>query len=395
MASTSHYPPSTDFSAGSEEAKKGNRLLQRWYALTAIPEVPLNASFAQREAVRKSHLSSSVLFFFTIVVVALLPACYFVPYPSYFRVELGLTISCIFGLILNRKGFTFAAGTVVTAAGIVALTVAIFTTVPFDESALQLFDMYIIAELLAVSLLPIGSVFLVAIAGVAVVFVTLFMLPHTAALNYDLSTRFLIIVSRPVGIMFMGAGVSYILAQHLTSAIRRASRAEAIAKLEHALAEQSAALQHGVQQILETHVAVANGNYGARAPLAEDNLLWQISRALNTLLVRHQRAVQAEQQLKRVEQAVANYIAIIRQARKFQQQPILPFERSYLDPLVAEMQGMTFGRTLSTTSDTPPGSHGTIPGARRTRLMAPETRPSTHGATPRTERPSEGYRFPF
>src|SRR2546421_13084092 len=61
------------------EARKGKSLLQRWNALTAIPEAPPDADFAQREAVRKSRLTSSVLFFFTVMVVALLPACYFAP----------------------------------------------------------------------------------------------------------------------------------------------------------------------------------------------------------------------------------------------------------------------------------------------------------------------------
>jgi hypothetical protein len=329
------------------------------------------------------------------MLTALLPACYIViaQYPSYFWLVLGLVGSCILALVLNRKGFNLAAGMLVTVAGFAALTVALFFTVPLDETTLQVYDMYIIVELLAVSLLPTRSVFLAAVASIATFLVTLFTMPHTPVLNHDLSIRLPLIVARPMGVLFLGAGVSYIVAQQLTNAIKRASRAEAIARLEHALSEQSAALQQGVQQILATHVAVANGNYGARAPLAEDNLLWQISRALNTLLVRHQRAVQAEQQLKRVEQAVANYVAIIRQARKFQQQPILPFERTYLDPLVAEMQGMTFGQTHSAVSATPANSsHGAALGARRTRLMTPEKPSGSHGALPRT---GQEYRFPF
>ncbi|MBV9688756.1 MAG: hypothetical protein JO202_03490 [Ktedonobacteraceae bacterium] len=395
MTNVPHYPLPTDFSEESLQVNKRSRLLQKWLTLTALPDVPASASFAQREAVRKSQLTSNVLFFFTTMVVALLPALYFSPYRSHFWLDLGLVGPCIFALVLNRKGLTLAAGILVISAGFTALTLAIFSTVPFDETTLQAYDMYVIADLLAVSLLPPRSVFLVTVASIAVFLITLFTMPHTAALNYDLSTRLPIIVARPIGTLFLVGGVSYILAQHLTTAIGRASRAEAIAKLEHALAEQSAALQQGVQQILETHVAVANGNYGARAPLSEDNLLWQISRALNTLLVRHQRAVQAEQQLKRVEQAVANYVTIIRQARKFQQQPILPFERSYLDPLVAEMQGMSFGWTHSTVSETSPSKYGgASPAARRTRLTPPETSPSTYRTTPQAGRQSQEYRFP-
>jgi hypothetical protein len=169
-------------------------------------------------------------------------------------------------------------------------------------------------------------------------------MPHTETLAADLHSRLFIIAARPIGTLFLVAGVAFILAQHLTTAIRRAGRAEAIAKLEHEMVEQSTALQQGIQQILETHVAVAKGNLQARAPLAEDNVLWQIARALNTLLVRYQRAAHAEQRLSRIDQVVAQYVAIIQEARQNNQRPLLPFEKTNLDPLIAEMQGVTFGQ---------------------------------------------------
>jgi hypothetical protein len=333
------------------EKGKSNSLLRHWYALTAIPEVPAHADFARREAVRKSRLTSSVLFFFTIMVVALLPACFLAPYPSYFWLDLGLACACIVGLALNRRGYTVAAGVLVNLAGFLALTIALFSTIPFDETTLQGYDMYVIVELLAVSLLPMRSIFLAAALSAACIIVTLFTMQHTATLDADLHSRLLIIVARPIGTLFLVAGVAYILASTMAAAIERAGRAELVARLqreiaerEHALAEQKRELDVGIQQILRTHVAVANGDWNARAPLTQDNVLWQIARALNTLLVRFQRAAQAERELRRVEQVVAYYVENLQQAEEEQRTLVLPLAHSPLDPLVVALQGKTIGK---------------------------------------------------
>jgi hypothetical protein len=333
------------------EPKKVNSLIRHWNALTAIPEPPLNADFALREVARKSRLTSNVLFFFTVMVVALLPACFFAPGHSYFWLDLGLAVACIIALVFNRQGYTLAAGLLVNCAGFLALTIALFSTIPFDETTLQGYDMYVIVELLAVSLLPMSSIFIVAIMSTICIIGTLVYMPHTAVLDADLHSRVLIIMARPIGTLFLVAGVAYILASTMSIAIKRAGRAELIAQLqhelaqqEHALAEQKRELDAGIQQILHTHVAVANGNLNIRAPLTQDNVLWQIARALNNLLVRFQRAAQAEVELQRVNQAVGYYVNTIQQAENNQQVPVLPPVHTNIDPLIIALRGKTIGR---------------------------------------------------
>src|SRR5712691_5053260 len=217
---SSQYRWSSEEMVDSEQGKV-RWLLQHWYAITTIPEVPPTADFEQREAVRKSRLTSNVLFFFTIVIVALLPACYIAPYPSYFWLDLGLACSSIGALVLNRQGHIFAAGVLVTLAGYLTLTTALFSTIPFDETTLQGYDMYVMVELLAVSLLPMRCVFLVAALSMASILGTLFSMKHTAVLDADLHDRLLIIVARPIGTLFLVAGVAYILASTMEAAIRR------------------------------------------------------------------------------------------------------------------------------------------------------------------------------
>ena len=76
-------------------------------------------------------------------------------------------------------------------------------------------------------------------------------------------------------------------------------------------------------------------------------MLWQIARALNNLLVRYQRAAQAEESLRRVDQAVFRCVVCIQQAEQNRQIPILPLEHTHIDPLIAALQGKTFGKIQS------------------------------------------------
>ena len=325
------------------ERLSSSKLIRYWNDLTALPEAPPDTDFSTREMVRKSRLTSNVLFFFLVMVIALLPACLIAPYPSYFWLDLGLLVACLFALMLNKRGYTFAAGLLVNCAGFMALTMALFSTIPFDETTLQGYDMYVIVELLAVSLLPTRSIFIVAIISTICIIGTLFYIPHTAVLDKDLQTRFWIIIARPIGMLFLVAGVAYILSSTMATAIKRAGQAELIAQLEHSLAEQRHELEEGVEQILATHVAVANGDLTARAPLTQDNKLWQVARALNTLLVRFQRASLAERRLMLVDRAVVYYVQSIQQAERQQQLPILPLARTNIDPLIVALQGKTIG----------------------------------------------------
>jgi hypothetical protein len=324
-----------------------NSPFQRWYDLTAIPDVPLQASFFHREAARKSRLFSTVLFFFTVVIIVFLPCCLLLPNHYDFWIDAVLIVLSFVALGLNREGMTVVAGMLVVIAFQVALTVIIFTTTPFDETSIQIYDLFIMTELLAVSLLPSRCVFLVAIANSGVILGSLLYEPHTFVLVHDLQTQFIPIMIRPIALQFIVAGVAYVWVTSMSEAIVRADRAETVASLEHALLEQKRDLELGIQQILQTHVIIANGNLSARAPLSHDNVLWQIARALNTLLTRFQRAVAAEKELQRMEQAVHISVNAVQQAESRDQLPCLPFTQTSLDPLIAALQGKTLSYAQS------------------------------------------------
>jgi len=330
------------FPAGVDHnGSKQRSLSQLWYDLTSTPEVSPQASFFHREAARKSRLFSTVLFFYTVVIIVFLPCCLLLPNHYDFWIDAMLIAISFVALVLNRKGKTLVAGTIIVVAFQIALTIIIFTTTPFDETSIQIYDLFIMTELLAVSLLPSSSVFLVAIANSCVILGSLVYEPHTLVLANDLQTQFIPVMIRPIALQFIVAGVAYVWVYSMADAIVRADRAETVAALEHELLEQKRDLEWGIQQILQTHVTIANGDLNARAPLSQDNALWQIARALNTLLTRYQRAAVAEKELQRAEQAVRFTVSVVQQAEQQQQLPCLTFTHTAIDPLIVALQGKT------------------------------------------------------
>jgi nitrate/nitrite-specific signal transduction histidine kinase len=137
-----------------------------------------------------------------------------------------------------------------------------------------------------------------------------------------------------------------------------------IVALQAAITKQKQELEDGIQQILDTHVHVANGDFTTRAPLTQDHLLWQIAHSLNTLVARLQRLSQAETELQQTklefrqqmgstqaqaQQTKAELQQIYRETQylvetlrdaKLRERPIrVSSSRTFLDPLCRELAG--------------------------------------------------------
>lgn len=327
--------------AQPDEPEVGSHFFEWWYRLTAVPEAPSSASFVKREEARRIRLLSTVLLFFLPALLLALPTTFFIPNEAVRFVTMGLTAISFIALYLNRAGKVLTASIVLVVGFQLTLMAIVITTMPLDETALQLYDLFILIELFAVSLLPVRSVFLFALCNSTFILADIFYHPRSAEFNHLLTDQFWPIISRPLALQFIVAGVAFLWVSSAVRAIHRADRAEMVARLEHTMVQQKRELEEGIQQILQTHVAIANGNLNARAPLTEDNVLWQIARALNTLLVRLQRASLAEKELYRVEQAVHLSVCTIQNAEQQKQLPRLHFTQTSIDPLIVALQGKT------------------------------------------------------
>jgi hypothetical protein len=341
----------------------------RWYALTALPDAPPAGTMMQREAVRRSRLSSSVLFFLLVscasLMIVTLPAMSI--YPWYFWLSLELFSVCIVALVLLRHGRTNTAGILTTTAGFLTITASLFSTIPFNETTLQGYDMYILLLLLCGCLLPIRSIFLFYVLSAGVIVVTLFKMPLTPTLQADFQSQMFLILVRPIGIMGSCAGVAYIMADSFIRGFRRANRAETVARLEHGQLRIRTDLRNEINQIVHTQVQVSNGKLSARVPVSDKHLLLQVAQSLNILLVRYQRAKDAEEQLQMVDQTVATLVAQIQRAKIEGRRVYLPWTNNpHLDALVAELQGETvsiahsgYSSATSYTDAPPPESDAT------------------------------------
>jgi hypothetical protein len=143
------------------------------------------------------------------------------------------------------------------------------------------------------------------------------------------------LIDRPIALQIIVAVVAFLWVRGTDEAIRRADRAEELAALEHAVAEQRRQLEVGAQQILETHVRVANGDFAARAPVVQDNILWQVAASLNNLLARLQKSAQSDHQLRRTEDELRRLAGAIDDAQAGRR-PIWPAPTGTAADLIIE-----------------------------------------------------------
>jgi hypothetical protein len=165
-----------------------------------------------------------------------------------------------------------------------------------------------IAVVVASSVIWRSAGFIVAAMNGVLICLDFFLQPHDTDLASDIAAydspiiAALTLLLLPIALMVILALISFLWVRGMEQAVQRAERAEDLATLQLTIAEQKRELDIGVQQILATHVRAANGDFTARAPLNQENVLWQIAASLNNLLGRLQRAGQAEARLVRTEE---------------------------------------------------------------------------------------------
>ncbi|HLJ36604.1 MAG TPA: hypothetical protein VKU38_23305 [Ktedonobacteraceae bacterium] len=282
-------------------------LLKGWYRISAPPEVANDADFSARERVRKAHFASLLILCVLLGAVVTLPQIGSFPWATP-----GIILSmcfCLIAIPFNRRGnVPVAALLLIIASDISLLWIVLGETDGLNPLFLPVFDVFILAELVAVSLLPPASVFLIATLHSLFFIADVNLQTHSMMWMQMVNMQgisFYSLLVRPITLQFTVALVSYLLVRNLETALQRADRAELIAALEQRERqwqeqelEQKQELEAGIQSILNTHVRIANGDIEARTPLPQDHILWQVGMALNNLLARFQHTANAEQTLR-------------------------------------------------------------------------------------------------
>lgn len=323
-----------------------DRLLGWWYALTAVPEPPASASFVKREAARRARLVSAVCFFILIILLLLLPGSIMEPnHPNHVDVyvDIALIGAVLFTLFLNHSGKSLLAGVILIVAGEIALSLVILTTLPLDEINIQQYYLYVVVDVLAVSLIPPQFIFL--LVGCNSLFIGLDLLYQqpTAILAHDLNTQFIPILAQVIAVQILVSGVAYLWVRSSMRAIQRADRAEMIANLEHTIAEERASselaraeLEQSIEQLTQAHTEALNRQVIAKLPYPpEAKLLWPLIEVINSLWERLQRSRQAEYALYQLRQTIAAYTELLQKAALTPRQPLPLYQtKTDLDPLL-------------------------------------------------------------
>jgi hypothetical protein len=302
----------------------------------------------------------------------------------------------IIAAVLNRRGFVAAAATLIVVLVCVGVLGSLLSQ-PLGLltlDALPAYDLLVLAVLVAASVLPRIAAFVVAAVNMGIITLDFVFQPHytdiTRVLNYYGGTAAgtAALLSRPIALQIIVAVVAYLWVRGADEAIRRADRAEELAMMEHTLAEQKRQLDFGIRQILDTHVRIANGDLNARAPLAQDNVLYQIASALNNLLSRMTRAAAAEFMLNRTVQEADRLVASIRAARQGRP-PIWPGRTGTpLDPIIDELAGHStprppqLGPWQGGPVGSPSGPYGSLGGSSLPSGGRPPTNPFANSPAP-------------
>lgn len=313
MDTNSHSAPDTPAwkNVPSPRPARSQGPLEWWYHLTAPADPPKNAPLTEREVARRGRLTSATLLIVILLLLAAYPIAFLGPnHILAFVLLIPLSIDMV-ALFLNRAGKITAAGYVVVLGIEVGVGLSILgpaTSTGLTTYLLAQFDLLVQAEFVAVSLLRPRSVLWLAGLHIVLIVVGITFLPHTPEFSNTLAGNRYEGFLRPITLQIIVAVVTYLWVTGAQQAIQRADRAEEIASLEQREIErqqreieEKQQLDMGIQQILQTHVQVANGNFSARAPLSKDNVLWQIAYSLNNLLARLQGYSQMQVQLQRVQ----------------------------------------------------------------------------------------------
>jgi hypothetical protein len=293
---------------------KESVLLRWWYRIASPIEPDRSASFEEMERFRRGRLGSQVILALYILLVIAIPAAFIGTNIYLIPIVIGSALALLVAIVLNRLGMVNIAGGIVVLTFIAFPTVNIVTTPGgLSMEVLPLYALLALPLLCAVSFLSPWWVFVVAFGNILFVFLSLTELHRTAELNTLLAVAFWGIVTPIILIMLLVAIVAYALAQGTIHALQRASNAEELARLEFALStqaekelKQKQQLEASIQAIVQTHMRVANGDYNARVPLEQENVLWNIAGSLNNLLARLQSSRARESRLEEENRLLRN-----------------------------------------------------------------------------------------
>jgi len=330
----------------SQQRKPGEErrdLLGWWYRLSIPDEA---SALAQEGVLPRSRLASILLLIILIATVAFLPAALTSDSLHVLPPLVGMFVVTCLAVLLNKRGNVTLVGILIVAAfdGALAEALLSFPHFVLTQNAVPIYDMFVLSDIMAISLLPIRSIFFVSFFHSAFMLADIMLQPHTPDLQTLIDQTTYSFMVRPLTIQIVVALVTFLWVRNTMKALERANKAEVIAQLEHTISLERKDLAEGIQQILYTLVEAANGNASVRAPLAQQHVLWQVGAGLNTLLARLQRSGQGERELQHLQREIRRLLVSVQEAKGRKTPLWLPPGGTDLDLLISELLNTVFSQ---------------------------------------------------
>lgn len=285
----------------------GQRPPNWWLRLTSWGWNRQLVSVEEREQARRSRLASWLILGLLVFELLLLPAGAKIS-TTFVAVVIALIGTLMVAFFLNRAGYVNAGGIVLAILFCAALVGAVVGSPGgfLDTIYLPAYDLFVIPVALVAALVrPRSVTFFVTLGCVLIIIADFYLQPLTV--HGDLAHWLAIegpvpLLARPIALLTFVGILSYLVTRSTDDAIRRADRAEEIARLEGLVVDQKRALDLGVEQLAQSFIRAANGDYSVRVNIPRQNPLWSLGAQMNTFVQRLQQAGQASFELERTRQ---------------------------------------------------------------------------------------------
>lgn len=314
-------PHSSQPSSSSSGNNFPRRLWNWWSTATGPRSDAFKTDIFAQERLRRARLVSALLILIVMVVLLLIPSTY----PSSPSIWIPIFILSAGGVIIalfNRAGYITLSSVFYVLLVDIALTGFFYfkPTSALNSTNMTAFDLFVLAILVGGVILPKALIPLTGILQILLINMIFFLRPHDATLVslIALAGNAYVALLSTIVLQVVGTGLAWLHAWSVERALIRASQAEELARARAELsqqalltAQQKQRLEEGIMSILEIHQQVAAGNLAARAPVHEDQELWQLGHALNLLLMRIQQQTQGYRILQTTNQEIEQLVRVL------------------------------------------------------------------------------------
>lgn len=289
-------------------------LASRWLSIASSSGVNPQVTLDQRELARRSDLIAWL-------ALGLLGGLAIVSPIAIGDAIAALAFLCFFAFILaaislNRAGHINVAGIILVASMNAALFAYMWSS-PLGLTMGQLpnYDAFAVSVVIAATVLPRRSAFIVAAINSACIVADYLIRPHNAnviadaALYPSVTVQTISLVVRPIALQFVMALVAFLWVRSTNLAIRRADRAEEVAMLEFRELQHTGTLEEGVRYLQQTLSQWAQGNFTRRVPAMPLEILEQVRNDLNAFMGRFGPVMDATYYLRRLQTEV-NHLTV-------------------------------------------------------------------------------------